>query len=48
MFELNVLNLKGFKQQALSVTLDPEHKFDLALSLGDLKVAYQIAKETEV
>lgn len=39
---------KGFKKQALAVTNDPEHKFDLALQLGDLRVAYQIAKETEV
>jgi len=40
--------LQGFKSQALAVTFDPEHKFELALQLGDLKTAYQIAKETEV
>ena len=42
------LTKKGFKQQALAVTLDSEHKFDLALQLGDLKIAYTIAKEVEV
>lgn len=42
------LEKQGFKQQAMAVTNDPEHKFDLALQLGDLRVAYQIAKETEV
>lgn len=42
------LEKQGFKQQALAVTNDPEHKFDLAIQLGDLRVAYQIAKETEV
>ena len=32
----------------MAVTCDPEHKFELSLQLGDLKVAYQIAKESEV
>jgi len=41
------LEKQGFKQQALAVTLDSEHKFDLALQLGDLKIAYTIAKEVE-
>jgi coatomer subunit beta' len=41
------LEKQGFKQQALAVTHDPEHKFDLALQLGDLKTAYQITKDTE-
>lgn len=39
---------QGFKSQALAVTCDPEHKFELALQLGDLRVAYQLAKEAEV
>lgn len=30
------------------MTLDPEHKFELALHLADLKVAYQLAKEAQV
>jgi len=32
----------------MAVTCDPEHKFELALQLGDLKTAYQLAKESEV
>ena len=40
--------LQGFRPQAMAVTCDPEHKFELALQLGDLKIAYQLAKETEV
>lgn len=30
------------------MTCDPEHKFELAIQLGDLKTCYQIAKEAEV
>jgi coatomer subunit beta' len=41
------LEKQGFKQQALAVTFDPEHKFDLSLQLGDLKVAYDIALQSE-
>lgn len=41
------LEKQGFKPQAMAVTADPEHKFELALSLGDLKVAYQMAKEEQ-
>lgn len=41
------LEKQGFKQQALLVSNDSEHKFDLALQLGDLKTAYDIAKEAE-
>ncbi len=29
------------------MTTDPEHKFELSLQLGELKIAYQIAKESE-
>ena len=39
---------QGFKSQAMAVTCDPEHKFELALQLKDLKVAYQLAREAEV
>ncbi len=39
---------QGFKSQAMAVTCDPEHKFELALQLGDLPTAYQLAKEAEV
>lgn len=41
------LEKQGFRPQAMAVTCDPEHKFELALQLGDLKVAYQLAKESE-
>ena len=41
------LEKQGFKTQALAVTCDPEHKFELALQLSELKVAYQLAKEAE-
>lgn len=40
--------LQGFKQQALAVSTDPEHRFELALQLGELKIAYQLAVEAEV
>lgn len=39
---------QGFKSQALAVTTDAEHKFELAIQLGDLSVAYTLAKESEV
>lgn len=42
------LFVKGFTQQALAVSTDPEHKFELALQLGELKIAYQLALEAEV
>ncbi|XP_046572197.1 coatomer subunit beta'-like isoform X3 [Haliotis rubra] len=41
------LEKQGFKSQALAVTCDPEHKFELAIGLGDLKIAYTLAKEME-
>lgn len=41
------LEKQGFKQQALAVTVDSEHKYDLAIQLGDLKIAHEIAKETQ-
>ncbi|XP_045621907.2 coatomer subunit beta' isoform X3 [Procambarus clarkii] len=39
------LEKQGFKKQALAVSTDPEHKFDLALSLGELDVCHQLAIE---
>lgn len=42
------LSSQGFKQQALAVSTDPEHRFELALQLGELKIAYQLAVEAEV
>lgn len=41
------LEKQGFKQQALQVSTDPEHRFDLALQIGDLKTAIELARETE-
>jgi len=40
--------IQGFKQHALAVSTDPEHRFELALQLGELKIAYQLAVEAEV
>ncbi|XP_076325541.1 coatomer subunit beta' [Tachypleus tridentatus] len=41
------LEKQGFKAQALAVSTDPEHRFELALQLADLKIAYQLAKEAQ-
>ncbi|XP_068601820.1 coatomer subunit beta'-like [Brachionichthys hirsutus] len=41
------LEKQGFKKQALAVSADPEHKFDLALQLGEVEIAYQLALEAE-
>ncbi|MBN3293053.1 COPB2 protein, partial [Polypterus senegalus] len=42
------LEKQGFKQQAMAVSSDPEHQFDLALQLGELKIAHQLAVEAKV
>ncbi len=34
---------QGYKEQALEVATDPEHRFDLALGLGQLAVAVELA-----
>ncbi|XP_066601318.1 coatomer subunit beta'-like [Prorops nasuta] len=39
------LEKQGFKEQALTVSTDPEHRFELALALGDLATAHTLAKE---
>lgn len=41
------LEKQGFKQQALQVSTDNEHRFDLALQIGDLNTAIELARETE-
>ncbi|XP_075717399.1 coatomer subunit beta' [Rhinoderma darwinii] len=41
------LEKQGFKQQALAVSTDSEHRFELALQLGELKIAHQLAVEAE-
>ncbi|XP_050309549.1 coatomer subunit beta' [Anthonomus grandis grandis] len=39
------LEKQGFKQQALAVSTDPEHKFELAVALEDLNTARALAVE---
>jgi len=39
------LESQGFKQEAMAVTRDPEHKFDLALELGLLEEAQTLLSE---
>ncbi|XP_047101692.1 coatomer subunit beta' [Schistocerca piceifrons] len=39
------LEKQGFKQQALAVSTDPEHRFELALQLGELETALALARE---
>lgn len=41
------LEKQGFKEQALQVSTDSEHRFDLALQIGDLNIAIELARETE-
>lgn len=40
------LEKQGFKKQALAVSTDPEHRFDLALSLSELEVCLQLASDS--
>lgn len=39
------LEKQGFKQQALAVSSDPDHKFELAIALEDLNTARVLAVE---
>ncbi|XP_006813477.1 coatomer subunit beta'-like [Saccoglossus kowalevskii] len=41
------LEKQDFKSQALAVTMDMDHKFELAMQLKDIKIAYQVAKTIE-
>lgn len=41
------LEKQGFRQQALQVSTDAEHRFDLALQIGDLNTALDLAREAE-
>lgn len=41
------LEKQGFKEQALQVSTDPDHKFDLALQIGELEIALKLAREAE-
>ncbi|KAL8958508.1 MAG: hypothetical protein Q9193_004452, partial [Seirophora villosa] len=38
---------QGYKEMALEVATDPEHRFDLALGLNKLAIALEIAKEAK-
>jgi coatomer subunit beta' len=40
------LESQGFKEEALQVTQDHDHKFDLALELGQVETAHQLLLET--
>lgn len=41
------LEKQGFMKQALQVSTDSEHRFDLALKIGDLEQALQLARESD-
>jgi coatomer subunit beta' len=38
---------QGYKEEALEVATDPEHRFDLALALGKLDQALELARERD-
>lgn len=40
------LESQGFKEEALEVTMDADHKFDLALELGKIEIAHELMNET--
>jgi len=40
------LESQGFKEEAMAVTLDPDHKFDLALELNKIDEAHALILET--
>lgn len=40
------LDSQDLKEEALRVSLDPDHKFELAVQLGKLEVAHEIATES--
>uniref|UniRef100_A0AC34GFA3 Coatomer WD associated region domain-containing protein n=1 Tax=Panagrolaimus sp. ES5 TaxID=591445 RepID=A0AC34GFA3_9BILA len=41
------LEKQGFKKQALAVSVDAEHRFELALNLGELDTAYELATQAQ-
>ena len=41
------LESQNLKELALNVSMDPEHKFELAVQLEKLDVAYRLAQETD-
>jgi coatomer subunit beta' len=40
------LESQGFKEEALAVTTDPDHKFDLAIELGHIDISLDLMKAT--
>jgi hypothetical protein len=40
------LESQGFKEEALAVTTDSDHKFDLAIELGHIDIALALMQET--
>jgi coatomer subunit beta' len=40
------LEAQGFKEEALEVTMDDDHKFDLSLELGKIDVAHELMTQT--
>jgi len=42
------LESQGFKEEAMAVTTDPDHKFDLAIELNHIDVAHELILETPV
>jgi coatomer subunit beta' len=40
------LESQGFKEEAFAVTTDPDHKFDLALELGQIDTAHELLLKT--
>lgn len=41
------LDAQGLKELALEITTDLDHKFDLAVQLGKLDIALDIAKKSD-
>lgn len=39
---------QGYKEQALEVATDPEHRFELALGLNRLEIALELARQADV
>jgi len=39
---------QGYKEEALEVATDPEHRFELALGLSQLQIALELAREADV
>lgn len=41
------LDAQGYKEEALKMSIDPDHKFELAIQLGHLDIAHEFAKEAD-